>query len=220
MKISCIIPAYNEEKTIYGVTESIKGSGLFDEIIVINDGSQDQTPQILSQIPEIIFVNLEENVGKGGAVWHGIQKATGDIILMLDADLMGINKEHLEKILSPLINHEAEVCIGIIQHKKRAWISFIQVLGSNLSGQQAFFKNLVEDADIKNTRFGLEITLKNHFKRKKIRVRKVLLPGVSHLIKEQKMGLEEGLKHRGKMYKEVGKAIGDDLKKKIKSKNT
>ncbi|MDD5731788.1 MAG: glycosyltransferase family 2 protein [Patescibacteria group bacterium] len=216
MKISCVIPAYNEEKTIFGIVEVVKGIGLFDEIIVISDGSTDMTPYILKRIGGIDFIDLEQNVGKGGAVWQGLQKATGEVIVMLDADLIGVSREHLEKIITPLKNEGVHVCVGVIQHEKRAWMSFIQKAGSNLSGQQAFFKYLIEDANIKDSRFGLEIALKNHFKKKKARVKKVFLPGVSHLMKEQKMGLEQGLKHRGKMYREVGKEIGSHLKNKIK----
>lgn len=216
MKMSCIIPAYNEEKTIFGVVEAVKGSGLFDEIIVVSDGSTDMTPYILKRIGGIDFIDLEQNYGKGGAVWRGLQKANGEIIVILDADLIGISKEHLEKIINPLKNEGAHVCIGVIQHPKRAWMNFIHKTTSNLSGQQSFFKYLIEDANIKDSRFGLEIALKNHFKKKKARIKKVLLPGISHLMKEQKMGLKTGLKHRGKMYREVGKEIGNNVKNKIK----
>jgi len=217
MKISCIIPAFNEEKTIFGIVEAAKGSGLFDEIIVISDGSTDMTPYILKRIGGIDFIDLEQNIGKGGAVWQGLNKATGEIIVMLDGDLIGVSAEHLEKIINPLKNEGVHVCIGIIQHKRRLWMSFIQRTASVLSGQQAFFKYLVEDANIKDSRFGLEIALKNHFKKKKARIKKVLLPGVSHLMKEQKMGLGQGIKHRGKMYREVGKEMKNRIKEKLKS---
>ena len=200
-----------------GVVESVKGSGLFDEIIVVSDGSTDATPYILSKLAGIDFINLEQNVGKGGAVWHGLQRATGEMIVMLDADLIGITRAHLERIINPLKNEGIHVCIGIIQHGRQPWMSFIQKAGSSLSGQQAFFKYLVEDANIKDARFGVEIALKNHFKKKKARVKKVLLPGVSHLIKEQKMGLGKGLHHRGKMYREVGKEMGNNIREKLKS---
>ena len=216
-KISCVIPAYNEELTIKQVIDSVKDSQIFHEVIVINDGSIDKTFEILKKEKDIIFIDLEHNVGKGGAVWRGLQKATGDIIVMLDADLIGIEKRHLEKLLEPILNKKYDVCIGIIQHKKRWWMSFIQAAGSNLSGQQAFWKYLVDDANIKNTRFGVEIALKNHFKKKGAKTIKIFLSEVDHLMKEQKMGLEKGLKHRGKMYREVTKEIGNGIKSKFKN---
>jgi len=217
MKISCIIPAYNEEKTIAGVVEAVKGSNLFDEIIVISDGSTDMTPYILKRTHGIHFIDLEQNHGKGGAVWKGLGKASGEIIVMLDADLIGVSKDNLEKLINPLKNEGIHVCIGTIQHEKKSWMSFIQRTGSNLSGQQAFFKYLVEDANIRDSRFGLEMALKNHFKKKNARVKKVILPGISHLMKEQKMGFSDGLKHRGKMYGEVGREIGNNIKDKLKN---
>lgn len=217
MIVSCIIPAYNEEKTIGMVVEAVKGSGLFDEVIVVSDGSTDMTPYILKRISGIDFIDLEKNVGKGGAVWHGLQRATGEIIVMLDADLIGVSTNHLEKIINPLKNEGVHVCIGIIQHNKRWWMSFGQLFLSDLSGQQAFFKYLIEDANIKNTRFGIEIALKNHFKKKNARIKKILLSGVSHLMKEQKMGFGQGMKHRGKMYREVGKEMGNNIKDKLRN---
>jgi polyisoprenyl-phosphate glycosyltransferase len=214
-KVSCIIPAYNEEKTIEEVVKKVKESMIFDEVIVINDGSIDRTFEILKKERGIIFVDLEHNVGKGGAVWRGLQCATGEIIVMLDADLVGIEKEHLEKLLKPILDGKCDVCIGVIQHKKRWWMSFSQMALSNLSGQQAFWRHLIDDADIKDTRFGVEIALRNHFKKKGAKTIKIFLPGVGHLMKEQKMGIEEGLRHRGKMFKEVGKEMGNNLKRKI-----
>lgn len=216
-KISCLIPAYNEELTIKKVLEDVKSSGVFDEIVVVNDGSTDRTYTILKNEKDIVFIDLEHNVGKGGAVWAGLRKATGDIIVMLDADLIGIKKEHLNRLLDPVLSGKADVCVGIIQHKKRWWMSFSQFVSSDLSGQQAFRKALVEDANIKDTRFGVEIALKNHFKKKGAKTIKIFLRGVGHLMKEQKMGLEEGLKHRGKMYKEVGMEMGNHIKKKLTS---
>jgi len=217
--ITCIIPAYNEEKTIKEVLTSVKESLIFDEIIVVNDGSSDSTAEILSKENNIIFINLEKNIGKGGAVHEGFRRATGEIILMLDADLLGLKKEHFEKILLPLKKKEADVCIGIITNKERPWMSIAQFIGSDLSGQQAFYKSLIEDANIKDSRFGLEIALKNHFKKKNARVKKVLFKNINHLMKEQKMGLKTGVKHRTNMYKEVGKEIGKNVKEKIAVNN-
>jgi len=211
MKISCIIPAYNEEKNIKNIINDIYDTNFFDEIIVINDGSEDKTAEIIEQEisagKNIIFINLSQNIGKGGAVWHGLQKTTGEIIVTLDADLIGIKRDHLEKLARPLLQGESEICIGIIKHQNKKWISFIQRRGSDLSGQQAFFKHLVEDADIKNSGFGLEIILKKHFQEKNARTKKIFLEEVTHLLKEEKLGIKSGFLTRLKMYKEMLAAI-------------
>ncbi len=206
-KISCIIPAYNEEKTVIKVINSVKKSRVFDEIIVVNDGSEDKTAEVLSREKGIIFINLPRNVGKGGAVWHGIQNATGEIIVMIDADLIGLTKLHFRKLINPLLNNESDVCIGIIRHKKQRFRSLAQKVGSDLSGQQAFFKKDIMGADIKSSKFGLEITLKNHFKKKNLRIKKLSLDGVIHVMKEEKMGFKQGFVARMKMYREFIAAI-------------
>ena len=216
-KVSCIIPAYNEEKTIANVVKSVRNSKVFAEIIVVNDGSRDNTAQILTQEKGIIFINLPANIGKGGAVWRGLQQATGEIILMLDADLLGLTKYHFRTLIRSLLNKKTDVCIGIVSHKEKKWTSFIQRTNSDLSGQQAFWKKDIADANIKNTRFGLEIALKNHFKKKGLRTEKIFLEGVKHFMKEEKMGVGKGFTARMKMYGEVGKEMGSNLKKKLTS---
>jgi len=207
MKISCIIPAYNEEKTIRKVIKAVKKSKVFDEIIVVNDGSSDNTGNILSSEKDILFINLPHNLGKGGAVWHGIQNSDGEIIVMLDADLMGLTKLHFKKLIDPLLSDESLVCIGIIKHKDKQWQNLIQTVGSDLSGQQAFYKKMARDIDIKDSRFGIEIALKNHFKNKGLVTKKIALNGVAHIQKEEKMGTTLGLLARVKMYREVISAI-------------
>ena len=94
----------------------------------------------------------------------------------------------------------------------------MQRAGSDLSGQQAFWKKDMLDANIKNTRFGLEIALKNHFKKKGLITQKIFLEGVRHIMKEEKLGLTKGLEARMKMFGEVGKEIGSNLKDKINEK--
>ena len=203
MKISCIIPAYNEEKTIKNVVSAVRNSGVFDEIIVINDGSADSTAKVLLQEKDIIFINLPENLGKGGAVWQGLQQATGEIITMLDADLVGLEKHHFKKLLSPILEKSHRVSVGIIRHEDKKFRSWIQEKVPTLSGQQAFLKELIENANIKDSKFGLEVTLKDHFEKKGVITKRVFLEGVTHMIKEEKIGPVTGFFARLKMYIEI-----------------
>lgn len=91
MKLSIIIPCYNESKDIAKnvdiVKNYLKENKIDYELIVVNDGSKDNTKEVIESIPDIIPVSYEPNRGKGGAVKEGILNATGDYVLFMDADL-------------------------------------------------------------------------------------------------------------------------------------
>lgn len=89
-KLSIIIPAYNEKATIEEIIRRISAVDLGElqkEIIVVDDGSTDGTRDILKTIPTIRYIFHEKNLGKGGAVKTGFREATGDILIIQDADL-------------------------------------------------------------------------------------------------------------------------------------
>ena len=91
MKLSIVIPCYNEAKDIAANVEKVKDylkDKSFDyEILLVNDGSKDNTKEVIESIPGVIALSYEKNRGKGGAVKYGIENATGDYILFMDADL-------------------------------------------------------------------------------------------------------------------------------------
>ena len=90
MKVSAIIPAYNEEKTIREIIERVKATDLIDEIVVVDDGSKDKTREILADLAVkdgVIVIYHDHNLGKGAAVRTGIQQSKNDIMIIQDADL-------------------------------------------------------------------------------------------------------------------------------------
>jgi glycosyltransferase involved in cell wall biosynthesis len=113
MKLSVIIPAFNEMKTIGQVTSLVKGVRLDcdKEILIVNDGSRDKTHEIASKIPGVRYIRLEKNMGKGAAVQYGIRNATGDLMIIQDADLEYL-PEDIPKIISPILKGEADVVYG------------------------------------------------------------------------------------------------------------
>ncbi len=115
-KLSVIIPVYNEEKTIREVIEEVKKANLKSiekEIIVVDDFSQDSTRDILKNIkgPQLKILFHKENMGKGAAIRTGMKNATGDIILIQDADLEYSPKEY-PKLLKPILENKAKVVYG------------------------------------------------------------------------------------------------------------
>lgn len=117
MKLSIIIPVFNEEKTILQVLKRINDLKIKDiqkEIIVVNDGSTDSTKSKIKSFKffkNIKFINHSKNLGKGKAVRSGIKKATGDYIIIQDADLE-YNPNDIEKLLIPIISKKARVVYG------------------------------------------------------------------------------------------------------------
>ena len=115
-KISVIIPVYNEQDTIMPILKKVNEQKINDvefEIIVINDGSTDNSLKILEEHSSLFhkLINLEKNSGKGAAVREGLKLATGDYILFQDAD-MEYDPSEYTKLLEPIIKQNADIVIG------------------------------------------------------------------------------------------------------------
>jgi glycosyltransferase involved in cell wall biosynthesis len=113
MKISVIIPVYNEEKTILDIIKAVKAVKLNKEIIIVDDGSKDNTRKILSGIKdrEIKVILQPRNFGKGFAIRTGIKKVTGDIIIIQDADLE-YDPQDYYSLVKPIEEGKAKVVYG------------------------------------------------------------------------------------------------------------
>lgn len=116
MKLSILIPAYNESATIVELINQVKSvplekEGVEKEIIVIDDGSKDSTKELVRNIENVILLEHIVNKGKGGAIKTGLKNATGDIIIVQDADLE-CNPNEYYSLISPIIEGQAEVVYG------------------------------------------------------------------------------------------------------------
>ena len=114
MKISIIIPAYNEQDTIAAViqrVESVPLEGIEKEIIVIDDASTDRTAEVLKGLRKIHAIRHSKNAGKGAALTTGIQAATGDVVIFQDADLEYAPEDY-PVVLQPLIEGRCEAVMG------------------------------------------------------------------------------------------------------------
>lgn len=116
LKLSVIIPVYNEERTIKKVIDkvySIRLKNISKEVIVIDDCSKDGTRRILENLNKKSLIKLfhKKNMGKGAAIRTGLGKSSGDIILVQDADLEYNPKEY-RKLLKPIIEEKAKVVYG------------------------------------------------------------------------------------------------------------
>ena len=116
MKISIIIPCFNEEKTLSQIIDKVLKFKSFEkEIIIVDDCSEDNTPHIINDLllkfDEIKSIKHEKNYGKGAGIKSGVKISTGDIILIQDADLE-YNPEDYDSLLEPFLKTDADVVYG------------------------------------------------------------------------------------------------------------
>tara|TARA_R110000782_G_scaffold186629_1_gene276805 strand:+ start:4280 stop:4984 length:705 start_codon:yes stop_codon:yes gene_type:complete len=183
-KLSIIIPCFNEIKTIQTLLNNVTNSPVDDiEIIVVDDCSTDGTQDLLkNELRELVDILIiqERNQGKGAAIRAGIKQATGDYVIIQDADLEYDPQEY-PKLLKPLLDDRADVVYGsrfLGGNSHRVlffWHSignrFLTLLcnmfsGINLSDMETCYKvfkrDIIQNIDIRENRFGFEpeVTIK------------------------------------------------------------
>ncbi len=190
MKISVIIPAYNEQATIREIIKRVQKTGLVDEILVVDDGSQDGTRDILSELQErgeIRTVFHEKNQGKGAAVTTGFRHASGDVFIIQDADLEYDPRDYPE-LFRPLEEGLADVVfgsrfLGAARRPTLFWhmvanklltlmtnILYDNILTDMETGYKVFRREVVADLTIHARRFDFEPEFTAKILKRKIRI--------------------------------------------------
>jgi CTP:molybdopterin cytidylyltransferase MocA len=207
VKVAAIVPAYNEAARLPRVLQVLTNCPELHEILVVNDGSTDNTAEVAQQFPRVRVLNLPVNRGKGGAMFAGATATDADIILFFDADLIGLNTEHVQRLLAPVLTGEAAMAIGVFRGGRLS-TDLAQILVPYISGQRAMLRELfLEVPGIESTRSGVEIALTLHFLRQRYPVAQVVLTGITHTMKEEKLGWLRGTLARWKMYAEIARAF-------------
>ena len=211
MKLSVIIPCYNEKSTIRKVVDAVLASPYDDkEIIIVDDCSKDGTKEVLLEeieplVHQILFHKV--NQGKGAALRTGIQAATGDIVLIQDADLEYDPQEY-SNLVEPILRNKADVVYGsrfmgsqphrVLYFWHSVGNMFLTVLSNmftnlNLTDMETCYKvfrrEIVQGISIQENRFGFEPEITAKIAKLECRI------------------FEVGISYYGRTYKE-GKKIG------------
>ncbi len=207
MPVSAIIPAYNESKTIGNVLRVVRATmPLIEDIIVISDGSTDDTAEIARNYGTTV-IELKDNIGKSGAINAGLNICKSEVVLLLDADLIGLKISHIYDLVLPVVSNDYDMVIGIFKNG-RAVTDLAQKIAPKLSGQRAIKKYILKGIpDMDMLRYGLEISLSKHVNDEIYKVKEVYLQDITHLTKEEKLGVVQGLSSRMKMYWDILKIM-------------
>ncbi len=188
LKSTAIICAYNEQKTIVNILDDVCKTHLFNEVIVINDGSKDNTGELIKEFKKtnnIIDVHFFKNEGKGFAMAKGAKLASCEYLVFIDADLSNFTTEHAHKLLTPVLNGNADMVLG--QPSETLIHSDINPFKS-LSGQRALKKRDILPIlkKMETVGYGVETLINMHFKAKNKVVEYVCLKNLVHPTKFQK----------------------------------
>lgn len=187
--VSVVIPAFNEEKSIKHVIDTVKQVKSIAEIIVVDDGSTDKTYDIVSK-EDVVLIKHKINKGKGSAMKTGLKKVTNNIVLFLDADLSEINKKQVESIIRPIIKGNADITktkfkreagrVTELTAKPLLQFFFPELsFEQPLSGQFAATKNFLDTIDLEKD-YGVDIGIVLDADARGMRIHEVDIGNIVH----------------------------------------
>ena len=113
MTLTCVIPAYNEQARIGAVLAAVLDHPLIDDVLVVDDGSKDATSDVVRRFPKARLITLAQNGGKTAALARAFAETRSEVILLIDADLVGLSPAHLTALITPVTQGRATMSISV-----------------------------------------------------------------------------------------------------------
>jgi glycosyltransferase involved in cell wall biosynthesis len=194
MKVSIVIPVYNEMRTIENVLRRVKQTPFEKEIVIVDDGSRDGTRDFLSSLrdPECVVLLQPANAGKGAALRAGFARATGDVVLIQDADLE-YDPDDYPRLLQPILDDKADVVYGsrflgeshrvlfFWHYVGNRFLTTLSNMFTNLNlsdmetGYKVFRRSVLERLTLRSNRFGFEPEVTAKVARLRVRIYEVAI---------------------------------------------
>ncbi len=200
-RVCAIIFAHNEEKTITDVVNVVQSFDLVQEVMVISDGSTDETVVRARQTGVTLF-ERKRQLGKGQALLYALTKTDADVLLILDANLVGLTTEHLEQIVFPVLSGARVMNVGVrscgpMQKNVRRYLPLV-------SGQRALQREVIEAIapEFLQGRM-VEVALNYCCRLNKLPYGSVVLMNLNSVSNVQKMGLFKGVIQYIRMATEI-----------------
>ena len=186
MRTAAVIPAWNEAATVGAVVYAALDARLVDEVIVVDNASTDATAAVAAVHGARVL--REPTAGKGEAMRTGVASAAdADVIVFLDADLVGLRPHHVDALVASVLAGDADMACGLFDRGPVANPIFLEGLPV-LTGQRALRRELFEQLDLRDVRgYRVEAALNSLVAQRGLRRCDQVLPGLWHRTKEEKL---------------------------------
>jgi glycosyltransferase involved in cell wall biosynthesis len=201
-RIGVIIPAYNEEATVGEVVAVASSVRLVDELVVVDDGSEDGTARVAAAHGARVVA--AEHRGKGETLLAGARATDAEILVLLDADLTGLRPDHVDKLARTVADEGAAMALGLFD--RGPWLNWVFLrLLPRLTGERALRRDVLLSLDPADARgYRIEAALNSRVAEQGGAVRAFVLDGMFHRTKEEKEGSALGFVHKLAMLSVAG----------------
>lgn len=211
IRLSCVIPAYNEAPRIGAVLAAACDTAGIDEVILVDDGSTDATAAIAEtyalRVAHLKVIRMGANGGKTKAVVAGLMAARGKFLILIDSDLTGLTPGHLTALASPVLSGRAGASLSLRANAPRAW----RAIGLDyISGERVMPRALLADrlTELERLpRFGLEVFMNRLWLAEGLGIAVVDWPDVASPMKAEKQGGLKGVLADVAMMRDIFKTI-------------